>query len=242
MNLTLSQPRKLEAALILRYGGVMNYPLLAGVPKHYSRALLTRLAFSKRHNFFYARIPKAANSTVVATLASHIEPERLANTSAELKFRLNRAPTMRQFNRAFKFSIVRDPTDRVLSSYLHQRGKMGIRTNQPSKKEFLEFLNAISERDFKGNGHFLPQTIMIAGGAHRMDYIGRVETLEADLKHICETVFGTFNFVQQARSHRTDASNKRNQFLTPAAVEKIKFLYKDDFEQLGYDQPLALID
>ncbi|MEJ6389687.1 sulfotransferase family protein [Gymnodinialimonas ulvae] len=238
----LKHSHKRDVLLTLRYGSPARYPLLSSIPRQYHNAVLMRFVYSKPANFFYARVPKCANSTVMATLGTHLGVKDDGTINANgLKKRLNSFPTVRQFNNAFRFTIVRDPTTRIISGYLDK-----IAPNKGEDGEgrlpyvgFMEFLQELEAMDFKRNAHFLPQTSIIPGGTGGMDYVGRVETLQSDLEEICKRVFGSYNGISNETSHQTNAANQKQQFLVPDTVKLIRRLYEADFEVLKYAPPVA---
>nr|WP_282563279.1 sulfotransferase family 2 domain-containing protein [Gymnodinialimonas phycosphaerae] len=194
-----------------------------------------RLAYDPKHKFFFARIPKAGNSTVVSTLIRHIDPTASAASMAADKQRLNRLPTKRQFDAAFKFTVVRDPTDRVISGYLD---KVARDADGFGPDAFGAFLQELRDGDYRKNGHFIPQTAMIPGGLGAMDHVGRIETLDADLEVICTRLFGGFTARTDRVAHRTGAATNRAALLTPENTDLISALYRQDFEALGYPAPI----
>ena len=227
-----------KTTLSLRYGHYGRYPLLRGVPDQHVQTTLMRYAYAPDHGFFYARVPKAANSTVVATLMQHMGADPMGDGLAQFeKAALNRLPTMRQYGRAFRFTVVRHPYARLLSAYrdkilgsARSREKY-VGTTAPVS--FVGFLTALKERDYLCNAHFLPQTILIPFQGADMDVIGRVETLAPDLARICEAIFGRFEGVSRAARNAT-AEAAQPMPVDADAVQIIRTLYVEDFRVLGY--------
>ncbi len=239
----MSQAHWLEAQIILRYGRVTRYPLFANIAPSHHRAVLLRLAYSRRHNFFYARIPKAGNSTVAATLVDHMYPGALQADAAAAKASLSRAPTLAQYNRAFRFTVVRDPTDRVISAYLDKIARHRTTdADAAAHVGFLDFLRDLKARNYISNGHFLPQTAIMPGSLDNMNFIGRVENLDADLEHICSRIFRTYRARVDRKDHATDARDQRASFLTQQTTACIRDLYAADFDLLGYAPPVPLTE
>lgn len=228
-----------EFLLKLRYGSVSRYPLLRGIKPEYHRKVLLRMAYDRQHGFFYARIPKAANSTVMATLARHIDGTSGRDPKV-VKEGLNRLPSPRQFDRAYRFTFVRDPATRILSAYLDKvasgPGKGARMMDGADDLEFLTFLRALEREDFFRNGHYLPQTTMLPGGPAAYHKIGRVERLDEDLAEVCQSIFGRYGGMVREDRHKT-ASRDQSHLLNAEAMAIISRLYAEDYRQLGYDVP-----
>lgn len=75
-------------------------------------------------------------------------------------------------------------------------------------------------------------------GLRRMDYIGRVESLDRDLPAIVNRVRGTEARVdiQDAGPEPTRATARCGEFYDEESVALVKQVYKRDFEALGYSQ------
>ncbi len=62
----------LNAVTAVRYGGMHNHPLLHELPDYARRGAAKRMFFDRKSSFFFARIPKNANSTLVRTFSFHL--------------------------------------------------------------------------------------------------------------------------------------------------------------------------
>src|SRR5690625_4749524 len=85
-----------------------------------------RVAVDRARSFIYFRIPKAANSTVAATL--HPSPAReVSSDIAKRSFSRASSLTYREVRelaeRFFLFTVVRDPYSRLASAYLDKDKK-----------------------------------------------------------------------------------------------------------------------
>lgn len=225
-----------EFLLKLRHGSIARSPLLEGIKPDYHRKVLLRIAYDRRHGFFYARIPKAANSTVVATLVQHMEGGARRDPAAA-KERLNRFPSPAQFRRAYRFTFVRDPATRILSAYLDKvaagHGKGAALMEDAPDREFITFLRELEAKDYFRNGHYLPQTTMLPGGTRAYDKIGRVERLDDDLREVCERIFGRYDGMVREDAHKTGSANKAD-LLGPEERAIIARIYAEDYRLLGY--------
>lgn len=148
--------RNLSSKLRLHYNPLIAPPGSGGVGRS---GLNRRIAVSRRWRFAYYRVPKAANSTVILTLAAH-DPEQ-ADTEAWTAHQAKRdayvAPTDLGLIAAFAaarrytaFTFVRDPYTRVLSAYLD---KVANVTNPRSARRAARRAHSCRNRRRPGAGH-----------------------------------------------------------------------------------------
>lgn len=204
--------KRLRNALIsLRYGGNNNHPLLKGLPEYAKRSALKRIFYSRPHNFFYARIPKSANSTLVRTFSSHMGfPSEADPSGMVAKDRFNLYPTPSEYDRAYKVVVLRDPIVRVVSAWLDKgHDPVWIKRcrfcdDEKTTPTLLQFLNRIQENNFYNDGHFMPQTNLIPGKI--ADYrVVLLENLERELPSVCEEAFGRWVGIKLKSEGRTNA-------------------------------------
>lgn len=149
--------------------------------------------------FFCNRVPKAANSTVVSSLATlklgrttgSKEAKRLFRNPSELT-----ANELARFEQLYKFVFVRNPYARTLSAYLDKvhrkrQGSSGLEVvgqvdRQQARDGFREFLQSLQHGKLFSNAHWAPQTSILLIPVERFDFIGRVETLDNDLNQVLE--------------------------------------------------------
>ena len=153
----------------------------------------SRTMISRSARYVYLRVPKAANSTVVRTLLDHFpepgfaaeDPERAKTGMPHFgDLGLHDLAPLKGF---FVFTVVRSPYARTLSAFLDKfRGgdkhldRFGDRVARfdagaVSFRGFCRYLAAGGEAE---NAHWMRQT-RLTGLADRIDFVGRVETLEA---------------------------------------------------------------
>lgn len=210
----------------------------------------TRGAYSPNEPFFYNRVPKAANSTIIQTLRGLSDYRRPFSRADDPKDHFLRPSYMsgrdvdRMVNQAFKFTVVRDPYSRVLSAY--QSKILGNRPQSvafrdwqrngqaPSFAAFCRFLDdGFSHYDM----HWAPQADIMVLPLEMFDFIGKVETLDADLNHIRTQIFGAKAGTGMDRAGKiTGASDKVAQAYGPEEFEIITRLYARDFDAFGYER------
>ena len=227
-----------------------DYPLR--VTAHIANS---RCVISDPMRFLYFRIPKAANSTIVATLYKQ-EHGDVGGKGVKMKgsYRhpdsLDASEARDVRDNYFKFTVVRNPYDRFLSAYLDKIA--GDRLRQKSKvtralklkpeepvniDRFLDYLEF--EKGTLGDAHWAIQTDMIFMPLDQLDFIGKVESLSEDLPVIVERIFGNHEFaIEQRASHATGASSKRKTMLNHNQMLRIHRIYEQDFDLLHYPAEL----
>lgn len=126
----------------------------------------------------------------------------------------------------FRFTIVRDPIARFESFYWglqdHERGCYG-----DINRYVLERFEA--DVEWFGNIHAVPQTLIIGTDLHLYDFIGRLEATE-ELEDRLEAALHTPVIVFPHMNHKGDQRIP----LTDEATERLRTIYAQDFEVLGY--------
>lgn len=196
--------------------------------------------------FFYNRVPKAANTTIVQTLVGACD---LGERSREelhaffLKPSQLSAEQTEQLNQAFRFTFCRNPYTRVLSAYLDKvvNGPRGRRRKgqgaPPSFPEFCEYLQAGA---LYRDPHWIPQCELLLLPPESLDFIGRFEQLDADLEHVCRAIAPDYREPPTiCAPHRTGAAEKIEAHFDERSRAIIESLYAMDFDRLGYSRDLA---
>lgn len=148
----------------------------------------------------------------------------------------------------YSFAVVRDPVDRLLSAYNHNRMRIGRRTSFQSFLTKLERRTA-SEGDFFGeifDNHFVPAARIVPPKSRifylseGMDEILRVISTDlgisinpvpAQNKKEYDQVLGADSALKRrAKGLLFTASPKRGDLRT-ATVESIRALYREDYER-----------
>lgn len=175
-------------------------------------------------------------------------------------FEVKRLLTDKQY---FKFAFVRNPYMRLLSCYMDKFRNMdsnytsteyvpfladafswryarSIDPQTAPRPSFRTFVNAIFTADHNCmNHHWRSQTLLCGFGLIEYDFIGRMENLSTDARHVLEAIgrpqetFPTHNEINFPPS---GASLELAQRLYSAEMLfKVRALYADDFQYLRYD-------
>lgn len=208
-----------------------------------------RVAVDRQRGFIYFRIPKAANSTVTVTLqaaGADVPTSMQAKQSFARASDLGRDEVDHLGERFFLFSVVRDPFARLASAYLHKvmrspryQSLVNQHLRRPAQTpiDFLQFCQFIAQGGLHLNPHWFPQRDLIPIGFDALHFIGRVESLESDLRQIMARIGGAReDRLHSWDPHRTNASERLASLYCGESLDIVRRCYRDDFLGLGYEQ------
>lgn len=233
-------------------------------PYHWIEKVDKCSVVSSDGSFMYFRIPKAANSTIIASLNYQLSG-RTSYTRQQmqhLKFKtfrrasdLSRQECLVARRTVFTFSFVRHPYARLVSAYNDkiidsagfydkQRGLWLAKLigKDVSEITFSDFLTSMEvEGGIYRNYHYAPQVDMMAIPPHEIDYIGKVESLDQDLPFVISKIFKTNGPIVSWRPHASRNSGKRDErhmnvaSISPNDRVRIQNLFCRDFEAFEYE-------
>lgn len=141
-------------------------------------------------------------------------------------------------NHFYTFTFVRNPYTRVLSAYLDKalRGNLYDEKHRLRQSDspigFMDFLRELEESNLDKNAHWAPQHAILPAPIDRMDFVGRVESLDVDLPYVITKIFKC-ECQMQIRQHGSTNSNSRiEEFYGPQERRLVQKLYEKDFELL----------
>jgi hypothetical protein len=206
----------------------------------------TRGAYSPSDNFFFNRIPKTGNSTVMATLAAYSSYRRSGGRQ-RAKSRFLRpawmsAKQVAALDEGFRFTFVRDPYRRALSAFADK--VLGKRKQaRPfyhwlgrfDDPEFIDFLRFLGDGGSHTDAHWAPQADLMLLPVESFDFIGRLERLDADLAHVVDRIFAPQSpFEMRRAGPRTDSHLRFVGAYSPEGLALVNRIYAADFELFGY--------
>jgi hypothetical protein len=213
------------------------------------RIIDDRTLVSRTWRYVYVRVPKAANSSILTALFGRFPEPGLDVSDLErakvraTHFRNLGVGDLFRLRGYFFFSVVRNPYGRVLSAYLDKfregdkhLAMYGERVaaqdgGQVTFRAFCRYLAAGGEAE---NAHWMRQT-RILGLADRIDHIGRIETLEADLDAIFARIGGAApSTVPLAGPPPTAASKRLAEHYDAECAALVERVYREDFDRFGY--------
>jgi len=215
---------------------------MAHIPLELQNGMGKRICICKTKGFCYFRVPKAANSTIMNSLAFATfgsgpfddEGVRAKGSFSDISV----APDLdadQMVARYFCFTFVRNPFTRVLSAYLDKivalsDPKFRVLAGLPDGGTFRDFLHYLRDGGLNANPHWAPQTSIVPIEPHRLHFIGRVETIEADFERLSAMIFGTPMPLYTRQSGRTSAAKLASDIYTMADRRLVEDLYQQDFE------------
>ena len=154
----------------------------------------------------------------------------------------------------FKFTFVRNPFSRILSTYLDKIVRNGtpkihiVRSLNNSNnvdtqsyvsfKEFIELLHkdkAILYRD----RHWRPQSNNLMFPIMKYDFIGRFEDFDSDFQKVKKNI-QQGDFVEKSiynySPHKTSATDKIKDYYCNDCIKLVLEIYKDDFDLFNYSK------
>lgn len=240
----------------------VRHPILSTIPLELRTQVWSRVACSRQYRFVYIRIPKAANSTITKTLAANsflYENHRIVSdpTGSLAKNRFTGITGTRCMTRKsllkkyFVFSFFRNPYSRVLSAYLDKLGSdsnyakyqwvadlMGF----PSTREisFSAFISFLENGNLNADAHWAPQTNLSFIPVDELNFVGKVENLEADLTMLMEKIIGNraAGEIVMRKKNRQNAAGKIASYYTAGLADRVYRLYEKDFRMIGYARDL----
>jgi hypothetical protein len=223
--------RRLRARIFdrSRYA-LLQYRRTSVSPEGYSYG-----AFDKNRCIF-VHIPKCAGVSISKTLFGNLAGGHADISTYQIVF------SPKEFEDYFKFTIVRNPWDRLVSAFLfltsggmNERDKRWADEHISQYKTFQDFvLQWLNPDSMKLSAHFRPQCHFICLGRQNVavDFVGRYENLEADFAYICKqlNVYATLERLNSTSLKRNDF----REYYTDETRLRVSQLYADDIRMLGY--------
>jgi chondroitin 4-sulfotransferase 11 len=220
----VAQARREPAAWRMRLADLRGRGVYAGWPD--------------AHRCIFIHVPKTAGSSMAESLFG--SPSRHVAYTEYLR------ANPRKFRRYFKFAFVRDPFDRLVSTWSYLKG--GGMTQADAEfashhlarfSEFGKFvLEGLDRSEIISWVHFRPQSDFLATpeGAVMVDFVGRFERLEEDFAFVAKRL-GIAARLPKANSsgHAPFASCYSPE--TAAVVAKV---YARDLDAFSYQSPSHL--
>lgn len=198
-----------------------------------------------KNHIIFVHIPKTAGKAIFHTLFS-------ADTIGHHALVWYKTYNETKFNDYYKFAIVRNPWDRIVSAfyYLKQGGmiesdKAFALKHLGQYDNFADFVRGLEIPEYRRKIlrwiHFIPQCYFLceeSGGSLMVDFLGKYETIDDDLKQICEHLrmrYGELEFVNKS-DHRPYW-----EYYDRHTVEIVRDLYRRDIELFDYEFPYDML-
>ena len=217
------------------------------------------MPISHTHKTIFVHIPKTAGTSVEAVLGMHGDRKEIGlvpyfNQEVDHEHLYGRqiqhmtAQDIRGaladqsvFTRYFKFTIVRNPWDRLVSAlaWTDQKWAKGVELTMAEFDEQLRrtyelFVAAASGSTPVAMPQFLyPQVLFIADADGRLlvDFVGKYETLAADWKVISARLGLNTQLPVRMKSHHRDYRD----YYSPQTRDLVAQMYAADLQAFGYE-------
>lgn len=209
---------------------------------------------SHQHKCIFIHIPKCAGTTIKYLLFpdetvswKEADYDKLHGWCPERKFFMQHATakqlietglvTPEIWKSYYKFTFVRNPWDRAASDYFWMKKDRNIEDSFKNyllkQGKFKAVLNDVDQIYYRGD-HTTPQTQFFdIEGDYQMDYIGRFENFNQDMKHI-SNVLG-LNYSESVHINKAKKKKKHySNYYTEALKLDFEAIYKEDLLKLDY--------
>lgn len=200
------------------------------------QALQAKRGTFDQHRCIFVHIPKCAGISVVKSLFGDFD---CGHTSLK-RYQIMFSPE--DFNRYFKFTIVRNPFDRLVSAFLfmkkggiNEKDKLWAERKFARYDDFDAFVKGwVNRWNVARALHFRPQSsfICISPGRHRLDFIGYFENLESDFGLIANKLHINSSLITTNRNESREKDYR--QYYTDETRAIVAEVYADDLNLLGY--------
>lgn len=186
-----------------------------------------------RNKIIYIHVPKVAGTSICEAVFGE-DPWHYS--ASELKL-INRS----KFNSYSKVVFVRNPIDRLISTYLYS--KKHIKDNPNTSIKFMEsctsfddFVENYLDKKLVNQHYFFWTQSKYAGEG--VDFVGKFENLDSDFKLFCEK-FELHTYLPH--------KNKSNELKSKIKIKQCNFnkileLYQCDFERFEYAEYSEKLD
>lgn len=183
----------------------------------------------------FVHIPKAAGISVNKALFGNYGGSHHKLKDYQLIF------NKKEFNTYYKFTFVRNPWDRLVSTYFflknggfHENDKAWFDENLSQFNNFEEFvLNWLNEDNIYKWIHFIPQNEFITvNGKVLIDDVYKLENIDEDMKAIAKKLNLTLELRHE--NQNPNRNSKYREYYSSKTKEIVSRVYKKDIELFDY--------
>jgi hypothetical protein len=194
-----------------------------------------------KYRCIFIHIPKTAGTSILYNMGKTAGKGR-----QHFPYYIYRLSNPIRYKKYFKFSFVRNPWDRVYSTYRYllaggnQYGDKILAKSINAFESFEKFvLEGLGKGHFRNLNLFLPQSNFVLGpnAEIMVDFLGRYENLETDMKVIANKVGIDSQIPTMNKSPHLNLSDWRKAYTKNKTIEIIKEIYKQDVTVFGYNFP-----
>jgi hypothetical protein len=178
---------------------------------------------SDKYRYIYIPVHKCATTSTLNWL-TQIEGAKIPIQ----KYLVKNIDEDEKLNDYFRWLIVRNPFDRLVSAYFSPGKRVLQKIGINEDVSFSDFIKIICNTDARLNTHVKPQLNFIKC---RIDYIVRFENLHEDLRHIAQYL--NFPEIEYPHLNFSDKGHYR-QYYNYQTRKLVEEKYKESLTQLGY--------
>jgi len=150
------------------------------------------------------------------------------------------------YNNSFKFAFVRNPWERLVSSYFYSSSPPAGVSNRTflvseyinsRADNFLDFVSLLSvDKRLQRWSHMLPQSNFIFNGDELMvDFIGKFDKLNEDILLVAKSLKLNLDDVKIQHINKSKSRGHYSDFYDQAAIDFVGDFYAKDIAAFGYD-------
>lgn len=133
----------------------------------------------------------------------------------------------------FKFCVIRNPYDRLISLYLYslEKGRLNTGTSDNSIMDFSDFI--LNGNPYPGRKHYSIDSVIC------VDYLIRFEELGKGIKFVCDQLGLPFEpeNIPKLKVGSRDKTIPVSNFYTKETREWVRRVYRWELDEFGYEFP-----
>ena len=201
----------------------------------------------EKRDFIYIHIPKTAGNSIRATmqmgeceefLGGHVDSNAVKNS-------LRRRDKEDVWNRALKFTFVRNPFDWLVSMYVHAKTwgegyrQKPVKDGNMTFREYLDFMVLdLMEREQRPTSNKYQRQYEYCideDGNELLDFVGSFERLDQDVAILCKKLGIKFNGVPVVNKSFWREDPKYRSYYNQDSRKFVEKHFAKDLEVLGYE-------
>ena len=189
---------------------------------------------SDKHKFIFIHIPKCGGNSIGS---SHYTG--FGHNLRQKNFKYFK-DTERKHTAQFTFTFVRNPWDRLVSSYFYLKNGGNCKEDKTDFENFFIHYSSFEDMLLNWNDifynqiHFKPQWEWICDDDENIivDYVGRVENFQEDFNIVCDKI----GIPRQQLPHKNKSKHKYyTEYYDDETKQIVAEKYAKDIEYFGYE-------
>ena len=189
------------------------------------------MIINDENKFVFISVPKTGSTSIRRRLGSFEDPPpEIYHMSIEDV--LKQYPHVKDY---FKFAFIRNPYDRIFSTYINLKyDGHHWATELKGKETFREFVLDFKNSEYSKYIHLQPQSSCVKiGGNLAVDFLGKFENLQKDFRKVEEIL----NLEPEPLIKiRVSSKDKEPKIIDQQIKDIIYDIYHEDFESFGYER------